>query len=382
MKNRFKSVIMAMAAIAIAGFTSCNKEDGTIPDQERDAVLTITLVNPQSTRTAGAPGTANTLKDVSIFVLDESDNVAWKLWVGNTDTLTDNTAAIPVTTAAKAVYAIANAGTDLTGTYANKSALESASRQVELVSQYTNPWATGFENGSGWLFQTPDSDGNGWLEQKVNLTLTFIAARITVTVNNNMNGYGNANTVSITDVAVLNARNESRLFGTTLIPSAPSGPNKKYIEGLANPTNPATPFTYFPALTDYTVEAENDNQLNSPYTFTNPSVSHFYVFESDADELSEYPTIVTLVGKAADGTTPVYFPVHFAAYETWASNTSGYAGGIERGKSYNITINLNGDATVGNGGGTNDPTVNVKNVELMVKIDIADWTAVDLGKNF
>ncbi len=56
--------------------------------------------------------------------------------------------------------------------------------------------------------------------------------------------------------------------------------------------------------------------------------------------------------------------------------------GIQRGNSYNITITLSGDAKVGDGGGVHDPTVSVKNVELMATIVIDDWTPVPLGKNF
>ncbi len=387
MKNYFKSAIMAAAAIAVVGSTSCKKENGPAPDEIRDAILSITLVNPPQSRVAGtAPGTAHTITDVSLFVLDDKDNVAWKLWVPDASTLVSKTAEIQVTTAAKAVYAIANAGTDLTGTYTTKAQLESASPQVELGTQYTvNRWATGSEDGSTWSFQSPDSDGDGLMEQNVSLTLRFIAARITVVVNNNMTGYtGNASTVRITDVAVLNARGESRLFpgsGSSLIPSSPSAASKKFIEGLDSPDQNA--FDYFPSETDYTVEAADVNQLNSPYTYSagSPSNSYFYVFENDADELAEFPTIVTLVGLDVDD-NPTYFPVHLASYETWASNTQNYAGGVERGKSYNITINLNGDARIGTGGGTDDPTVNVKNVELMVSLEIADWTAVPLGKNF
>ncbi len=388
MKTHFKHAIMAVAAIATAaGLTGCSKENnGTVSVEERDAVLNIRLVNPAHTRVSGAASTSDhELKDVNIFVLDGNDNVYRKLWVPNTGSLTENTATLTVTTAAKAVYAIANAGQDLTATYTTKAALESTSPQADLDGQYTALWATGFTDGSLWTFQGTDRNGNGLLEQDVDLDLRFIAARITVKVNNNMSGYtGEAGTVRLGDVAVLNARGQSRLFegsGTSLIPTTSITASKKFIEGLEKPEAPVVQFTYFPASTDYTVEEADVDHLNNPYPSTNPAFSYFYVFESDADELTEFPTIVTLVGLDTED-NPIYFPVHLAGYETWAANTQGYAGGVERGKSYDITINLTGNAAVGTGGGTKDPTVNVKDVDLNVAIEISDWTAVPLGKNF
>lgn len=386
MKKIFKSVLMAVTAIAITGFWSCNKGDSPAPsDEERPATLNITLENPSLTRVAGdAPGTGTTVTDYSIFVLDEGGSARWKEYV-EVSSQAMLTKAMEVTTAAKAVYVIANAGSDQTGNYKNKTELESANPLVNLDEQYTSRWATGSEDGTGWTFQTADSDGNGRLEEHITVRLKFIAARIVVTVDNNMNGYDGTTdgTVKISDVAVLNARGQSRLFpgtGTSLIPSSYNPGASKYIEGFADNS-----FAHYPAAGDYTVEGADDDELNSPYTYNGadtPTKSHFYVFESDAMTEQEFPTIVTLVGTAVDGATPVYFPVHLAPYETWASNTTNYAGGIVRGNSYNITITLNGDATLGTGGGASDPTVSLKNVDLMATIEIADWTPVPLGKNF
>ena len=377
---------MALSAIAITGFAGCKKEVGPTPGEERNATMYITLENPSLTRVAGAaPGTGTTVTDYSVFVLDGDDNAAWKTYVQVNNDPTKLTTAIEVTTAASAVYVIANAGSDQTGNYNNKAQLESATPQVGLVTQYTSRWATGSQDGTDWTFQTADSNNNDLLEEHVTLRLKFIAARILVTVDNNMVSYDGttSGTVKISDVAVLNARGQSRLFpgsGNSLIPSSYNPGNSKFIEGLADDS-----FAHYPNETDYTVEAANVDQLNSPYTFTDadtPTRSYFYVFENDAMIEDDYPTIVTLVGTSSDGVTPVYFPVHLAPYETWASNPTSYAGGIKRGNSYNITITLSGDAKVGDGGGVHDPTVSVKNVELMATIVIDDWTPVALGKNF
>ncbi len=389
MKNNFKIAVMAIAAIATTGFISCNRGgDGPGPDVVRDATLKITLVNPtnNNSRVAGAASdTGTTVTDFSIFVIDDRGIVGWSEYVsGVGEDASKKTIYMDVTTAAKAIYAIANAGTDLHDVYTTKDALESANPLVtNLSSQYTSRWATGYEDGASWAFQGADSNSDGMLEQVVNLELDFIAARIQVTVNNRMANYDGTSTgkVNITNVAVLNARGQSRLFpgtGTSLIPDN-YDTGKKYMEGIANNS-----FAYYPADGDYTVETAGTGQLNNAYTFTNsstPTFAHFYVFETDADDLADYPTIVTLVGTDADG-LPVYFPVHFSSYETWASNEDNYTGGITRGNSYNVTITLNGDATRGSGGGTNDPTKNVENVEIKATISIAPWIPIDLGKNF
>ena len=391
MKKNLKIAVVAAAAIATTGFSACDRGgDGPDPQPVRNAVLKVTLVNPApQTRVEGStPSTATTITDFSLFVINSEGNVGWSTYVSGSAAASGE-AYIEVTTDAKAIYAIANAGRDLHETYKNRDALEGTGPLAEdLYDQYTSRWATGMVDGADWEFQTADSNNNGLLEQRVSLPLTFIAARITVSVINKMSNYdGTADQrVQLTNVAVLNARGQSRLFPTSggsasLIPATYSA-NYKYLEGIANRT---PTFAYYPAAADITVEAAGTGDLNNAYTWPNsttvPHNSYFWVFENDADEMNEFPTIVTVVGTDAGG-DPVYFPVHFAAYETWASNSSNYAGGIVRGNSYNVTITLNGDASNGNGGGVDDPTQNVENVEIMATLSILPWNDITLGKNF
>ncbi len=385
MKKHFRIALMAATAIALTGLTACNK-GGDVPDagEPRPATLKINLVNPtnSNSRVAGsAPGT-RPISNFTIFIIDGDDNVGWTAYsdTGNNETY------IEVTTDAKAAYAIANAG-DQSANYTTRAALEAAGPLVSaLEPQYTNLWASGFADGSGWNFQTADSgDANDYMEQEVTLDLKYIAARIVVTVDNNMTGYTNevGNTVHINSVAVLNARGQSRLFPTSGDSSGSLIPNqydstKKYVQGLSDDG-----FDHFPNSTDYLMDEEN--LVNTyEYSGTSDKTYYFYVFENDSDEQvqGEYPTIVTLVGMDATNEHKIYFPVHFASYETWADNGSGYAGGIKRGNSYNVKITLNGNAASGNGGGSLDPTVSVNNVDVDATISITEWNAINLEKNF
>lgn len=361
-----------MAAVAVMGFTSCNKENAPEhPAEGHKAVLNITLNNPamKETRVAGAaPINDNTVQNFSVFVIDENGDATWKTHVIGSGPLTD----FEVTTHAKRIYIIANAG-DQTANYDTRAELEAA--KIDLAPTYATRWAT--VNTVADLSFT--QSGGVW-SVTANLTLQFVAARITVKVDNQMTGYTKAGgTVIITDIMLLNARGQSKLFPgdglSSLIPAA-YDTNKKYLEGMAEP---ATPFANYPANGEFTVDATN---LKNDYTFmVTPTTSdfYFYVYENDATMAETFPTIITLAGVNVNG-DPVYFPVHLAPYETWKSGT--LSGGLVRGYSYDLKITLTGDATIGNGGGVEDPTLPDLNATLDVTLTIADWQATKLEKEF
>ncbi len=387
MKKVFKHAMLAVAAIAAAGFASCSKDEnagGMNPGESQKAYLNIVLDNPSMTQTRAAgeaPATDNTVQNFSVFVLDEDGNANWKTHVTSGNVLED----FEVTTLAKRVYVIANAD-DQTGNYSSREELEAA--KIDLSSQLTSRWATG--NTATDLVFTPDAGNSNIQTATVNpLTLQFVASRITVKVVNNMNGYDftDANpdpTVVINNVTLLNARAQSELFpgvDTRLIPAYDA--NKQWLEGMANP---GTPFIHYPAAGTFTVDGTNMVAAYSPAADKSWAGAHFFVYENDALTAATFPTIVSLTGTDVEG-NPVYFPVHLAPYETWGAGsivTQPFTadGGLLRGKSYDITITLNGDATAGNGGGTHDPTENVVNALVNVTLVITDWVPVTLNKEF
>ncbi len=72
-----------------------------------------------------------------------------------------------------------------------------------------------------------------------------------------------------------------------------------------------------------------------------------------------------------------------ASYEVFTdTNPFTATSGIIRGKSYDITILLKGDAASTTGGGTEDPTVPIHNAEIEVTVSINDWVPEALEKEF
>ena len=350
-----------MAATVL--FASCAKDgnEGGATSEGKKATLNITLDNPTHTRAAGAaPASDNTVTEFTAFIIDNGGTVGWETYVSGTG-LTN----FSVTTNATEIYVIANGG-DQTGIYSTKTDLLAAIEDLDAM--YTKRWATG-SSSITWGGGTTASE---------TVTMQFIAARITVKVDNQMTGYDGttAGTVIINDIAVLNARGQSLLFGTSLVPATYAA-SKTYFMGMANPAAPDDLAAY-PAAGTFTVKTD----LTDAYTLAaSPATSdyYFYVYETGSITATNPATIVTLIGTDVNGNA-AYWPVHLDQNETWTAGTM--TDGIERGKSYNITLTLKGDATTGNGGGGEDPFEPVVSAALSATLSITDWTAVDLEKEF
>jgi len=353
---------LAAAVVLTLGATSCSNDNDDVTNNGKGekAVLNITLDSPNLSRAAGtAPSTDRTITEFTALVIDNGGNVAWETHVTGTS-LSNFT----VTTAATEIYVIANGG-DQTGKYATKTALLAG--KEDLGAMYSKRAATG-SSSITWGSGTTASE---------TVTMYFIAARITVKVDNKMTGYDGVspNTVIINDIAVLNARGQSKFFGTSLVPTYDA--NKTYMMGMANTT---PPLASYPGAGTFTVDATN---LNDAYTLaTSPATSdyYYYVYETDAITASNPATIVTLIGTDVDGNA-TYWPVHLTTSEDWKDGTMP-VNKIERGKSYDIKITLTGDATNGNGGGTTDPFEPVVNGTLNATLSIENWTFVPLEKEF
>ena len=373
-KNLFT---MLVAAIALTfGTSSCsNDDDASFPVEGEKAMLSIELDAPTLSRASGTIPT-DAVGNYTVFITDKSTgdiNTAWTTYNSTGAALTGDKA-LGVTTNAQDVYIVANAGdlssiTTLAGLKAYKADLNGTGAQ----SSATNRWATGktatalnFTNG-----------GSGEYKATATVALTFIAARLTVTVENAMTNYGAAGSLTLNSLAVLNARGESLLFpatGTSLIPAAYSS-GKKFYTGYDKPS--AETWSFWPTAGTYTLAAA---RLLDALNLAAPTTTYYYyVFENDAATANASPTIVTITGKDKDSKN-LYWPVHLASYEQWKAG-SGSVSSITRGKSYNIHIKLTGDATKG-GGGTTDPTNPVVNGKVEVSVTLTGWDPVVLNKEF
>ena len=374
MKNHFKSAIMAVAAIAVTGFTSCNKNDGPDPGEERGAILNITLTNPtlDGTRASGTLPTDNTIANFTVFVFNADGSfAASQHFTGNSD----GDEQIRVTTNAREVYVIANAG-DQRNNYSTKAALGTTAINL-LTTQYTlensGRWATGNETLSAFSSDpTPVATAT--------VALTFVAARIALTVVDEMTNTDAEGAATINSVAVLNARGQSRIFpgtGSSLIPQSTDAgytAASQYLEGLDIST--------FDNKPESSLYSGTTAEMLTAYNASLPDGQkyYFYVFENHAITKTTAPTIVTLVATA--GGTTFYLPVHLAPYETFTDATTALANGVVRGNSYDITITLTGDATTIINRGTDDPTEPLLSGLVNVTLELSNWTAVPLGKVF
>lgn len=101
--------------------------------------------------------------------------------------------------------------------------------------------------------------------------------------------------------------------------------------------------------------------------------NHFYTFGNDG---TTKPTILAIkstktVNSAA---STIYYPVHFTTAD--AKET------IEPGKSYTVTVTLNGDVEAGAGGGTTDPEAPVISSSIEVTVTAAQWVTQPVSKEF
>lgn len=370
-----KKVFMAALAVcAMFATTSCSNDDENL-DVVKDgkkAMLNIEISEPTMTRATGAPA-SDVVSNYTVFVTNQSDQIGWKKYSDSGSNMT-GASAMEVSNSAKHVYIVANAG-DLRSTITSMTELNNFLADLNGAAtinglQTTARWATG-STASALTF----ADVSGEQVANASITLTFIAARITVSIVNGMTGYDALNSnddLVLKNVAVLNARGESKLFTTPwLIPATPTT-GKKFYEGIVNNN-----FPLYPATGTFTVATSLLNNSITADDFT--TTYHYYVFENDATTAAEHPTIVTLVG-TFDGKT-IYYPVHLADYETFTagSNASG-EDFIKRGRSYNITINMKVDPT--NPGGVIDPFVPLADGKVNISLSLTDWIPVTLGKEF
>jgi hypothetical protein len=386
MRTLFRTFTVLAAVAYAVSFASCSKDNGGGGGQpEERAVLNVGVSAPETramgSTTAPTPP-ADAVGNFTVFVTDQSDAIRWKGHQASAEPLE-----VTVTTAAKEVYVVANAG-DLTSVITTMADLNNyiadlngAETGATLVAgkQTANRWSTG--KGAVSAF----TQNGTTFEASATVPLDFIAARITLKIGAiaNYDAAASDGSLVLNSVAVLNARGESKLFGSSLIPASYSA-NKKFYEGLANDMtlNSGTGFANYPATGNFTTPAAFLTDA-IPADFSGQTF-YYYVFENDADLATEFPTIVTI--KGTYGGRPIYFPVHLASYEKFKTGSFGTS--VTRGKSYEITVNITGDPRIAGGAypgqtkGVPDPTEPLVDAMVEVTIETPEWTPVGLEKEF
>lgn len=335
--------ILAVTLAAMVTLASCSKDEGNDKVTGDNAKLTIGVSAPAGSRAAGelTDNSDNTIAEFKAYVF--AGEVLQAIMTSATGA--EVTEATKVTTAANAIYVIANANsaTALSGV-AEGTTTKTAFLALagNLIS--SNAFAAISAGGKVWAsgYVAPSFDANN--EASESVSVVPMSARINVKVTDNRTKTSDPAAYVITGVQMRNVAGTARFIapGSFVAPTV-------WYNGVAGDNTGATVTTYF----------------NDTYSTTG---NYFYAFENNA---STHNTIVTLVTEN-DENKVRYYPVHFN------TDDAGYA--IERGTSYQVAITLTGDAT--DDTGITTPEEPIVTATLAVSVSPTVWTMVPISKEF
>lgn len=264
------------------------------------------------------------------------------------------------TTAAKKAYVVANTGALANGPFATvKTEADLLAVEGSLMDNTDN--ASTQTKTNLWMSGAEDVTFNG-TTGTTTVTLSYVAAKIQLIVKDNRTGMSGG-TIQIEDkeVVLLFAGKSGKFFGTQ------KSVQTDFYTADDSYNNPfKTNVTKSTALSDAVTVPFTDNAGNTVF-------NHFYTFGNDG---TTQPTILAIkstktVNSAA---STIYYPVHFTTAD--AGET------IEPGKSYTVTVTLNGDVEAGAGGGTTDPEAPVISSSIEVTVTAAQWVTQPVDKEF
>jgi hypothetical protein len=355
-------------AVALAAFTmfSCTNDEvenlgNNAPGEQ--AVLTIKLKgdgdNQAQSRAAG-PATDTedaVINDYLVFLFRDGGALDCAPHEGNSGaTATIRTG----TTAAKKAYVIANTGALAGGPFATVKTETDLLAVAGSLMDNTNNVSTQTKTNL-WMSGAEDVTFNG-TTGTTTVTLSYVAAKIQLIVKDNRKNMSTG-TIQIEDkeVVLLFAGKSGKFFGTQ------KSVQTDFYTGDDSYNNPFnTNVTKSTALSDAVTVPFAPNAGGTVF-------NHFYTFGNDG---TTQPTILAIKSTKTVNSTPstIYYPVHFTTAD--AGET------IEPGKSYTVTVTLNGDVEAGAGGGTTDPEAPVISSSIEVTVTAAQWDPVTVSKEF
>ena len=355
-------------AVALAAFTmfSCTNDEvenlgNNVPGEQ--AVLTIKLKgdgdNQAQSRAAG-PATDTedaVINDYLVFLFRDGGALDCAPHEGNSGaTVTIRTG----TTAAKKAYVIANTGALAGGPFATvKTETDLLAVTGSLMDNTDN--ASTQTKTNLWMSGENNVTFNG-TTGTTTVTLSYVAAKIQLIVKDNRKNMSGG-TIQITDdeVVLLFAGKSGKFFGTQ------KSVQTDFYTADDSYNNPfKTNVTKSTALSDAVTVPFAPNAGGTVF-------NHFYTFGNDG---TTQPTILAIKSTKTVNSTPstIYYPVHFTTAD--AGHT------IEPGKSYTVTVTLNGDVEAGAGGGTTDPEAPVISSSIEVTVTAAQWVTQPVSKEF
>ena len=355
-------------AVALAAFTmfSCTNDEvenlgNNVPGEQ--AVLTIKLKgdgdNQAQSRAAGEAADAGdaVINNYLVFLFRDGGALDCAPHESNSDaTATIRTG----TTAAKKAYVIANTGALAGGPFATVKTETDLLAVAGSLMDNTNNVSTQTKTNL-WMSGAEDVTFNG-ATGTTTVTLSYVAAKIQLIVKDNRTGMSGG-TIQIEDkeVVLLFAGKSGKFFGTQ--------------KSVQTDFYTADDSYNNPFKTNVTKSTALSDQVTTPFApnASNTVFNHFYTFGNDG---TTQPTILAIKSTKTVNSIPstIYYPVHFTTAD--AGET------IEPGKSYTVTVTLNGDVAAGGGGGTTDPEAPVISSSIEVTVTAATWSLVPVTKDF
>ncbi len=359
-------------AVALAAFTmfSCTNDEvenlgNNVPGEQ--AVLTIKLKgdgdNQAQSRAAGGVLDTDdvTINDYLVFLFRAGGALDCAPYESNSNAVATITNG---TTAAKKAYVVANTGTLAAGPFAT------VKTETDLLAATADLMVKGDQNTSTqtkdnlWMSGESEVKFNGGTNAQVAVSLSFVAAKIQLIVKDNRKNM-TGGTITITDDAavLLFAGKKGSFFGS----AAEKVTQNEFYTGFNQYTGAFNSgVTTSTALSDAVTVPFAPNAGGTVF-------NHFYTFGNDG---TTQPTILAIKStKTVGGTSsPIFYPILFT--NTDARHT------IEPGKSYTVTVTLNGDVAAGGGGGTTDPEEPVVSSSIEVTVTAAQWVTQPVSKEF
>lgn len=408
---KVKSLLLSMCAIA--ALASCSQSDDEIPGgtgsdaPEAKVILKLEGTGDRATsRAAGIPAGLDAenskVNDLTVFIFNQSGIVITKQYIGIP---APGANSISTTTDAKKVAVVANTGDMTSGSGVFASVSSEAALKGVLSDMLTDPDTqsaplTHKDNNlymSGISDLSPFSNVDGVQKATVTVPLHFLSARIQlkeITFNgkdvqdnkyvqaSGFNGDASAN-FTIARVYLMNVQRMTHFLPATV------GKTDYITQGLKQYTGGVewgAPWTdpmpnQFKPNKEYTIEADVDNFTAAANKISD--IGHWYTFANDGvSDIANHPTalVVEVKWRKAPGEIKtMYFTTYFGG---------GDKAELEAGKTYQVTLALNGnfkpaDEGGSGGGGTEDPTKPTINSSVEVTVTAAKWVnGADISKEW
>lgn len=353
----------AMALAALTMFSCTQEESMNLPVAGEKANVTLNLKGEESagTRATGATDKDTQINNYIAFFFNGQGELVSKHEVSNPTS--GGADRLTTTTAATEVYIVANVGK------LDKSGFESVVNKKQIAQVVKSLSKEGTPLPHCESTQTSD---NVWMEGtgtvaftegtatgKAEVKLSFLAAKVTVTVVDRRTGNdaGGAIYIENDSIVLLNAGGDAKFFDTDKTTQT------NFFNGVTSYLNPSNKV--------------GASFLREPYA---ESGVHFYAFGNAS---STQPTILAIKATRTEqnvGTSTVYYPIAFSDLD--AGKIDPKASTFAPGYSYEITLTLTGNVAAGGGNGTVDPEQPLVSGDVTVTIQKAEWVVKSIDKEF